>query len=847
MVKPMKKQGLSPKFLWGIGIFLALFGVLFGYFLWDIESPNIGGLTFALVALTGLPLAMAVFNSKRDGVFLFLFLWITAYFFSRFIFGGGMLFGTDTMGLGYFSHSFYRAHFAQFGSYPLWENLLHGGMPFHAGMHGDVLYPTRILELILPIHYALGLKLVLHVWLAGFFMFGFLRSLGFCKGASFFGGLAYMFGPYFVSYIYAGHDGKMFVIMLLPLAFWALELALRDGKLWRYLLFGLTYSLMVISAHMQMAYFASWAIGAYFVFRIIRLLLKEKTIKNASKHVSIFILAVLFALLITTLQIYPPFKYLGEYSQRTQRTEVSGYEWSTSWALHPEEMGGLFFPEFAGINVENTNTYWGHNAFKLNSDYFGIIIFLLAIGAVIFIRKPRTWFFFGLGIFATIFALGPTTPFFRLFYAFIPQVKKFRGPSMILFIAVFSAVVLASEMLFALRDDEKRKSLLKRGLMVYLILIGILLPLTALIMTGAGKGMMKLYTTIFYSGIDSSKQAIMQANIGNIARGMWLGTIVVILGLGAYALAMKNRISAFLALIILSLVTLFDLWRIDKPFVKIVDPESYFGETSSISFLKNEYEKKPFRVIVFPGAFQDSHLALHGLEEVVFGVGHGNQLRTFDEFINRNGGSRDLFSKAGLTLLNADYLAVRGREIQQFPLAFQEGNLRLYRNPMSFPRAFAVYDWKSASSPEEARRLVFSNETNPAVTAAIEGTTGFTQSAVNESLLVPAPAQVQYTRPERVEVEVDMKNDGLLILCDNWYPEWHAYEGDQELEILRANGTFRAVPLSKGKHSIDFRFEGRLFKKSLVVSILAILAWGLLFILSFVANRKSRRAVNESS
>ena len=824
--------------LWLVGIPLAIIGVVFGYFLWNIDSPTAAALAFAVAALTGVPMIMAAFGSRRDWVFIGVFAWLTMFFFSRFLFGGGMLFGTDTMGLGYFAHSFYREYIRQFGAYPLWEPLLHGGMPFHAAMHGDVLYPTRLLELALPLHYALGFKLILHIWLAGFFMFGFLRRLKLWRGAAFFGGLAYMFGPFFTSYIYAGHDGKMFVITLLPLAFWTLEAALEDGKLWRYLLFGLTYSLMVFSAHMQMAYFAAWGIGAYFVFRIVRMLVKKEGIATAGKHVAAFVLAIAIALAITTVQVYPPFKYLGKYSQRTQRTEDSGYDWATSWSLHPEEIGALVVPEFCGISVGGTNTYWGRNAFKLNSDYFGIIVLLLALGAVILIRSPRTWFFFGLGTFSTIYALGATTPFFRLFYAFIPQVKKFRGASMLIFLLAFSAVVLASEMVAALKDEEKRALLLKRGLMVYLSVAGGLILLWALLLSGAGKGMMKLYTTVFYSGIEASKQTAMNADIGNIVRGTWLAILVIGIGLGAYAMAMKKRMSAALALGILLLATSFDLWRGGRPFVKIVDADSYFAPSSAVSFLQREYAKKPFRTIVFPGAFQDSYLALNGLEEVVFGIGHGNQLRTFDEFIDRKDRAKNLFSRSALGLLNADYLAVRGRELGSLPLAYQEGNLRIYKNPLSLPRAFPLYDWRTVDSPASARDMVFTPNFDPGALAAIEGNPPFKPTPAPDSASMPPAAEVVRGNPDDFEVKVDMAENGLLILCDNWYPEWHAFDGEAELPIYRADGTFRAVPLKAGAHTIRFRFEGKLIKKSLRISLASLLAWGLLFASSVIFSRK---------
>jgi len=765
---------------------------LIGYFVWSIESPTAAAFAFVIASLTGIPMIAAAFRGKRDIAFLAVFAWATIVFFARFIFGGGMLFGTDTMGLGYFAHSFYRDYILQFGSYPLWEQLMHGGMPFHSGMHGDVLYPTRILELLLPLHYALGFKLVLHVWLAGFFMFGFLRRLELSRAAAFFGGFAYMFGSFFVSYIYAGHDGKMFVITLLPLAFWALEAALGDGKLWRYLLFTATYALMIVSAHMQMAYFAAWGIGAYFVFRIIRMLLKKRGIKKPALHVGAFVLAVILAIGITAVQIYPPFKYLGKYSQRTQRTEESGYEWATSWSLHPEEIGSIVVPEFAGINVGGQNTYWGRNAFKLNSDYFGVVVLILAIGAIILLRTPRTWFFFGV----TTFVVD------------------------------------------VLQNDERRKELTKRGLPLFLAIAAGVFVLGAIIYSAAGPAIFKAYTTIFYRGIDNTKQAVMSNNISNVVRGSWLGVLVVVASLGALAMVLRKKLSPNIALAVLLLATGFDLWRVDKPFVQITDPQSHFGTTGAVDWLKWRYEKKPFRTLVLPRAFQDSYLALHGLEEVVLGIGHGNQLRTFDEFIGRSTGSRNLMTQPALALLNIEYIAMRGQQLQGLPVVYQEGNLYIHQNMLILPRAFPIYDWQTVSSPEEARNLIFLQNLPFDRKAAVEGKVPFTPTPIADSLYRPTPANVIRSDYDDFSVEVDMAHDGLLFLSENWYPEWHAYEGESELPIYRVNGTFRAVPLKKGQHKVRFVFVPTTLKKSLAVSIVALLFAVALFVVSTVLGKK---------
>jgi uncharacterized membrane protein YfhO len=62
-------------------------------------------------------------------------------------------------------------------------------------------------------------------------------------------------------------------------------------------------------------------------------------------------------------------------------------------------------------------------------------------------------------------------------------------------------------------------------------------------------------------------------------------------------------------------------------------------------------------------------------------------------------------------------------------------------------------------------------------------------------------------RPERVVAEITTNSSGLLVLTDLFYPGWIAEEEGRRLEILRADGFFRAVALPAGTHRVTFRYR----------------------------------------
>ena len=97
------------------------------------------------------------------------------------------------------------------------------------------------------------------------------RAFGLSKLASSFAGVFYMFAPYLVSMVQPGHDGKMYVTALFPLTMLFLERGMNNGKLLDFTLLGAAIGLLILTPHPQMSYFALWAIGFYFGFRIVLL------------------------------------------------------------------------------------------------------------------------------------------------------------------------------------------------------------------------------------------------------------------------------------------------------------------------------------------------------------------------------------------------------------------------------------------------------------------------------------------------------------------------------------------------------------------------------------------------
>ncbi len=132
--------------------------------------------------------------------------------------------------------------------------------------------------------------------------------------------------------------------------------------------------------------------------------------------------------------------------------------------------------------------------------------------------------------------------------------------------------------------------------------------------------------------------------------------------------------------------------------------------------------------------------------------------------------------------------------------SFFRAPLAPYRPRLSFVRNYRIEKdarraWQRATSGEVdlGREVLLDREPSPRPPAR-----------ATAPLLV---ARVAEDLPERVVAEVTTNAPGVLVVTDLNYPGWIAEEGGKRLEILRADGLFRAVALPAGSHRVTFRYR----------------------------------------
>ncbi|HSJ16027.1 MAG TPA: hypothetical protein VK939_16585 [Longimicrobiales bacterium] len=759
----------------------------------------------------------------------------TVALFPEFFFSGTSLLGMDSMALSYFARNFYTEVVQGVQRFPLWQPYLFGGLPFIDGMHGDIFYPPSLALFFLDARTMWGWKMVLHIFAAGCFTYLWLRrGLGTSRLAALFGGLVYMMGADLVSLVFPGGDGKLFVSALAPLVFWLAERAVRGQRLADFAAFGLGITVIVLTSHMQLAYFCVWGVSLYFGFRLWQLWREARSGRTVARLAGLFALAGGLGVGAAAIQFLPPLDYLREWSQRT--TKENRYEYATSYSLHPEEAMSLLVPEFIGDNAQTETrsgtTYWGRNPLKYNHEYLGLVPLLLVPVLLRRRREPRTWFFVGLAGISLLYALGATTPLFRLFYL-VPGVKLFRAPSLIIFLTGLSVATLAALALDRLAEWRRSAEAALAARWFQIAAVTFLL-LALLAQSGM---LMGAWTSLIYPRIVPEAQAALQENMPHILRGFWIAAGLSLALLGWWELTRRGVWGMRGAVVALALLAALDLYRVDRPFVRATAlmnrsaerATPLFTPDASIQYLQRARDAGSiFRVLDLApfmgqgstyGPLMSNVLAVHGLEQAA--GHHGNELAAYRQLVNDDVASNVLQTDLRLAdLLNVEYMVAPAPvQIPGYEEVFRGGAAVIYRNPDALPRAFLVGETETLEGAAALARI-FSDGFEPRRTAVV--------SAALPADVAPQPGVEggvvwEERSAERALLRVSADRPALLVLTDNYYPSWKARIDGRLVPVYRTNHAFRGVAVPAGTHQVEFFYDARPLRAAALTSIALLL------------------------
>lgn len=706
----------------------------------------------------------------------------TVVLFAEFIFSDAMLYGLDTIQAGGYMARAYLAERLGAGDFPLWGTRMYGGIPFVESLWGgDAIYPTSLLYFFTETYRALGWKLVLHVLAGGFFMHGWVRSLGLGRHAATVAGLAWLLAPVTVTLVLPGNDGKLMVASLAPLVFWAGESVMRrpSGRTGASLAGAV--ALTCLTTQFQTSYFLFLSVGAYAAFRTVQKWRKGAKGARRLYPTAVFLGSALLGGGLAAFQLLPAGSYVAEASRRTATTVDASPEearaYSSSWSLHPEEAVALVVPEFVGNSAADADwangTYWGRNAIKLNHEYVGVTVLAVALFGLVGVwgqgergsrgrgsRKGRgggpwtgpsaasgqkaqsardgrpsrgastglRWFMAGMSLVWLLFALGAHTPVWRLFYEVVPGVSLFRAPSLAAFLVSFGATTL-----LAVGLDDLLRAKPSPGAFVGSTRGRALLGVVALLLLGfllqSSGALERFWTTAVHpgAGTDPRASAVLARLEPFATRGFGIALALAGLVVGTLWAALEGKVSATVAVVVAAGLIAVDLGRVDRAFISNFDFHAWAAADANTRFLADRKEgEPPFRVADMRGDIQNVQYAMHG-QDLLAGH-HPNDLARYRQLLGLEGSQSAGENTAHpniLRMLNVKYfvwpLERAGRPPYEGAQALSttaDGTEAVYAYP-GLERAWVVGSTTVVEDDEAALARLLSRDFDPAREAVV--------------------------------------------------------------------------------------------------------------------------------
>jgi hypothetical protein len=293
------------------------------------------------------------------------------------------------------------------GRLPLWNPYIGLGRPFLADMQNAVFYPPVYLILIGE-KTGVFLLVWLHCLLAVFGMRRLASALHIGRWQSYFMAFSFLAsGPLTARWV-TGQLNCCWGLSYLP---WLFYCALRMEERWqsrRIALYAVFLALQFLCGHPQVFWFS--AIGqAVFIFtRAARLPLRE-ALRDAGQGLCQFGAACVWCTGLVAV-VFLPMLELVKQGNRF----VASPAFANSYHLTRRDLGSLFTPLHSGWVSWETNLL------------VGTVVVVLGLAGLCLVRERNVRGLLGVLVIALLIAAGNLTPFFGIFYKWLPGFAGFR-------------------------------------------------------------------------------------------------------------------------------------------------------------------------------------------------------------------------------------------------------------------------------------------------------------------------------------------------------------------------------------------------------------------------------------
>ena len=781
---------------------------------------------------------------------------------------------------------------AQNGEETYWSDSMFGGMPTYqmgAQFKGDIIKKIDEILNFLP-------KPANYIFLlfSGFFLLGMVVVKNWkyaLLGATFFG-----LSTYFYIALAAGHNGKIqTVAYFAPLLAGILLVYIRKKYVVGFIVTALFMGLQVAANHPQMTYYLFIALGFLFLSELARAFQGKTDWKHFGISTGILALAFVLGVGMNSQRIMANSEYITEtvrgkqiLDNDTHSSEKSGMDNESilMWSYGKMETLNLFIPRLMGGSsneegsekmMENVQemvksnvssqeemdqiskgfgslTYWGEQPGTSGPAYQGAIVCFLAILGFFFGWKKYRYWILGASILTIFLAWGSNFMALSDFFIdFVPFYNKFRAPSSILVVVELLFPLIAILGLYRFFNSNETTETSAENILTEAYKKKILINVSAAVLGITflliifGKSILGFYTA---SEKTYLPPYLLDFLVDERFKMFRIDAIKAIVYVGIAAavlfLSLKKKIGQNIAIIIIGLVSLLDLWSVNKRYLnndnfidKTFTENPFQTENSELlmqkvgdnknlqSLLANaninktletiaEKDKTHYRIYnQVLGTFSETNTSYF---KASIGGYHAVKLRRYDDLINEYFGKMDSVKVPRiLNMLNTKYMIFGDAEKPE-----------AVTNPQSNGNAWFVSDLKFVKNPNEEIKQIGEVDTKKIAIISQDDQKYFE----GKQIAADSTAFLNLTKyqPNELEFKSQSKTPQLAVLSEIYYPKgWKMFIDNKEVPYIKADYLLRAVHVPAGNHTLKMIFAPEVIAKGKLISMIC---FGLFLLLS---------------
>ena len=781
----------------------------------------------------------------------------------------------------------------------LWTGSMFGGMPatqISVQYKGDA--TTPLYDLLFwgqrpPSYLIISL-------LGGFLLF---LAFGANPWLSAVGAIAVTFCSYNMQIIQVGHNTKMVAIAFMPWVLAALVYAYRRKALLGAVFFALALSFQIKANHPQITYYLAFIVIGYAIAELCGAVAAQRKMKRApflSTPVGRWLMASVLVLVGGLLgiatnanKLLPTYEY-AEYTMRggselthdehNQTGDGLKLDYATAWSYGIEETLNLLIPNLNGgsssgelsrdsetfkalqsygVNAESMRKgmplYWGPQPFTAGPMYLGAVSLFLFVFGLCVIRGRYKWWIAGVSVLALLLAWGSHFMWFsEIFFKYAPLYNKFRTVSMILVILQVTVPLLGilgvNAALFA--KDPLPEKKVRNGLLTALGVTGGLSLLLALFPGLAGDFSSATDAAVF-GGNEQLIRALQDDRRGLLRADAFRSLVFILLTAGVFFAAWKRKLKALPAVAVIGVLLLADLWGVDKRylnkdhFVTERNFDAQFNPRPVDNAIHQDTDLS-YRVLdLSVNTFNDAIVSYH--HKTVGGYSPA-KLQRYQDLIDFHIAPEmsRVASDINAVIPTARTVADLEGGLKYYPVLAMLNTKYIVIDGNSYPLTYdyslgnAWFVERSRTAPTADAEMAALGEIDPGREAVIFDA----QAAEGTAAEYPGAAEgrivLKEYSPNRLSYDVSAAARGLAVFSEIYYPAgWKAYIDGEEVPVLRADYTLRALLIDEGDYEVEFVYDPGSFTLgkniSLASSLAIILALAGCILYSFFYGHKKRQ------